>query len=234
MVEKKAKTESSAPQTLRNMIFKFLRDKNGSKRGVMVGVCNDANYAIGVSCANINAGDAFDRKRGLEMAEGRAWKALELAGNAKKITERAIRLLKIKPSTSEGREISTLLVDIKVPGSVLKEVEKFKESAGRYFKGRTSVINIHGPWAQNSNDDVARLSMLFDERSTDKNRFVPPSLRQAMPSKLVEALMPQSFEKLANDLAIRVNNGEFANVTPAKLKGFKKNVKKVLSKKAKR
>jgi hypothetical protein len=225
MVEK-AKTEKVKKEP-RNMIFKFLRDKHGSKRGVVAGVCDETSFAIGMSCANLKAGDLFDKKQGLEMAEGRAWKALKVSKDAKKVTERAARLLKGRTVMGGGdKEISPLLVDVNVPGSVLDQVKYFEGSVGRYFKGRVSVTSINGPWFSPINQgEMKILSSLFDGGMPKPDKFTPPSLRQKqrqqrqMPlsQSLIDALKSPTFEDIANNLAIRAANGEFnESVAPAK------------------
>jgi hypothetical protein len=53
------------------MIFEYVRDKHGHKRGV---VCAIGRDYIGWSLCNRSMGDRFNKELGLKIAEGRASK----------------------------------------------------------------------------------------------------------------------------------------------------------------
>jgi len=82
------------------MIFEYVKDKNGQRRGV---VCAVEKNGVGWSFCNVKAGDRFDKKMAITIATGRAmkncfkWKSnvpYEVKPFLKKMTERAKRYFK--------------------------------------------------------------------------------------------------------------------------------------------
>ena len=69
-------------------ITQFVVKRVGGKRqkvGTLVGVLVGKDLRIGVSLANVNAGDRFDKDKGLKIATGRAlkWNAVDVPPSIK-------------------------------------------------------------------------------------------------------------------------------------------------------
>lgn len=55
-----------------NSLIQFVRDRKGQPRGVVVATVIDDAVRFGWSYTNVKAGDRFNKKRGLQIAFGRA------------------------------------------------------------------------------------------------------------------------------------------------------------------
>lgn len=155
------------------MILKYLRDtRTNRKKGVVVAVANDKVWALGVSVTNVKAGDTFDAGRGIEMAHGRALKALGL---------KVAHVAAGSQAVDEG--VQTKIVPytptVEVPVGVFTEVEEFWSRSAKYFKDKEPGCRIEANVTKmNFDQSVAELTKLFEtDRNRSKRESVPPSLR---------------------------------------------------------
>jgi hypothetical protein len=178
------------------MIYQYLKNSRGARKGVMVAVGNDTHWALGVSVANTSAGDVFDAGLGIKMAHGRALHALELW---QEHVEDAAKMKKALEEISEAgvqdQKVPVLAVNIMIPIGVCGRVHEFAERCKLYFKDKTSAASYYADNVKDLQKEVAQLTMLFEaEENKYQQNPTPPSLRgqqaemQAEMKELAESL----------------------------------------------
>lgn len=164
---------------MEKMIYQYLKNSRGHKKGVMVAVANDTLWALGVSVANFSAGDRFDAGRGIKMAHGRALHALE---SWQKNQDDAARMKKqleeiTQSAEAQAQVVPALSVHINIPVGVYSEVHEFEERCKCYFKDKQVAAYYHADNVKNMQREVAQLTMLFEDAEKKGHNLIPPSLR---------------------------------------------------------
>ncbi len=180
------------------MIYQYLRRKSdNTRKGILVAVANDKNWALGLSMTNTKAGDKFNAGLGMNIAHGRAVSALEKQENHMAIrTELMKKVQELGWGVERGEEkevtavVPAVELSVEVPIGVWQEVEEFQIRAQRYFKDKqpACTYTANNPSFQKS---VEQLQLLFEDELTKTARLsTPPSLREeaVTMTKIAEAL----------------------------------------------
>lgn len=157
----------------------------GPARGILIGVADEKNFAIGYSLVNAKH-DRFDEAHGKKLAEGRA------------------KGLLLKPAG----KLPVLLI----PASIHSQVNKFIARAKKYFPGKEQGFRVETLESQMSLSDAAKLAKIFGgepKPAVELGKSVLTHTSLGVPGGLNEFFLQAG----GDTLLIRKNNRKWEVVT---------------------